>query len=110
MIDFNFKGHEERAGGVGGVNRPSDLIRACVERSLDALPLLPRLVLPAFVLAGCVLGPDYQRPATDLPKDFGVVQAQAQPPQKWWSLFNDPVLDRLVDEALAHNRDLRAAA
>jgi multidrug efflux system outer membrane protein len=107
MIDFNVRSREER---VGGVNRPSNIIRGFVERSLGALPRLPRLVLPAFLLAGCVLGPDYQRPATDLPKDFGVVQSQAQPPQKWWSLFNDPVLDRLVDEALARNRDLRAAA
>ncbi|MFT3720986.1 efflux transporter outer membrane subunit [Pseudorhodoferax sp.] len=28
----------------------------------------------------------------------------------WWHAFGDPVLDALVDQALAHNRDLRAAA
>ena len=28
----------------------------------------------------------------------------------WWRSFGDPVLDRLVDQALAHNTDLRVAA
>ncbi len=28
----------------------------------------------------------------------------------WWKVFSDPVLDRLVDEALANSHDLRAAA
>ena len=28
-------------------------------------------------------------------------------PSDWWTLFNDPVLDTLVDEALAANRDLQ---
>ena len=64
----------------------------------------------ALLAAACAVGPDYQRPETDLPKDFGVVQGQAQPPEKWWVLFQDPVLDKLVEEALAANRDLRAAA
>jgi multidrug efflux system outer membrane protein len=61
-------------------------------------------------LASCAVGPDYQRPEVDLPKDFGVVQSPAQAPEKWWTLFHDPVLDRLVEEALAANRDLKAAA
>jgi multidrug efflux system outer membrane protein len=68
------------------------------------------LLATLLILAGCALGPDYERPETDLPKDFGVVQGQAQAPQRWWVLFQDPVLDKLVDEALAANRDLRAAA
>jgi multidrug efflux system outer membrane protein len=29
--------------------------------------------------------------------------------ERWWSLYADPVLDRLEDEALAHNTDLRVA-
>ncbi len=64
----------------------------------------------ATLLASCAVGPDYQRPETDLPKDFGVVQAQGQAPERWWVLFQDPVLEKLVDEALEQNRDLRAAA
>jgi multidrug efflux system outer membrane protein len=68
------------------------------------------LVVAALLVTSCALGPDYQRPETDLPKDFGVVQGQAQAPERWWVLFQDPVLDKLVEEALAANRDLRAAA
>ena len=66
--------------------------------------------LLAVLLAGCAIGPDYQRPEVELPADFGVVQSSAQAPEHWWSLFQDPVLDKLVDEALAANRDLRMAA
>ena len=64
----------------------------------------------AALFAGCAIGPDYKRPEVDLPKDFGVVQTTSQPPEHWWALFKDPVLDKLVDEALNYNRDLKAAA
>lgn len=32
------------------------------------------------------------------------------PPSNWWHLYRDPALDALVEEALANNRDLRAAS
>src|SRR5205085_4506184 len=64
----------------------------------------------SLLLVSCTVGPDYRRPDVDLPKDFGVAQSAAALPAKWWALFNDPVLDRLVDEALAANRNLRVAA
>ena len=67
----------------------------------------------AVFLAGCTLGPNYERPPVDLPPDLGVGQQVGDPraaPERWWTLFNDPVLDALVAEALAANRDLRAAA
>jgi len=66
-------------------------------------------MLISLAVAGCTLGPDYKRPEVDLPKDYGVAQSTAQLPEKWWTLFQDPVLDKLVDEALANNRDLRIA-
>jgi outer membrane protein, multidrug efflux system len=67
-------------------------------------------VFIAALLCACTVGPDYTRPEVDLPGDFAVAQAATPAPERWWSLFADPVLDQLVDEALAHNRDLRAAA
>ena len=36
--------------------------------------------------------------------------APEEPPAEWWKLFDSPVLDRLVTEALAANTDLRMAA
>lgn len=66
--------------------------------------------LAAFLVAGCTVGPDYVRPEAELPRDFGVPQSALTAADRWWTLFQDPVLDRLVEEALASNRDLRAAA
>jgi outer membrane protein, multidrug efflux system len=64
----------------------------------------------ASALAGCTVGPDYVRPQVELPATLGVAQSPSPAGERWWSLFQDPVLDRLVDEALAANRDLRVAA
>lgn len=66
--------------------------------------------LAGLFLAACTVGPNYTPADVDLPPDFGVAQAPVPAPQRWWALFMDPALDRLVDEALAHNRDLLAAA
>ena len=64
----------------------------------------------ALLAAGCSVGPNYTRPDVDLPKDWGVAQASLPASARWWTLFQDPVLERLVDEALGANRDLKAAA
>lgn len=77
------------------------------------------LPLVAALLSGCVVGPNYQRPAAPLPSDARLreveLTAQARVsaaplPEKWWQLYRDPALDRLVGEALAHNTDIRVAA
>ena len=68
------------------------------------------LALAIILLQGCTVGPDYTRPEIDIPKDYAMRQSSMDPSQEWWKLFNDPVLDRLEEEALAANRDLRAAA
>ena len=65
------------------------------------------------LLAGCVVGPDYQRPALELPTDRATVAtglAQAATSASWWTVFNDPMLDRVMDEALKNNLDLVVAA
>jgi multidrug efflux system outer membrane protein len=67
----------------------------------------------AAALAGCTtVGPDYQRPGVALPAAFdGAAATEADAvPARWWTLFGDPVLEQLVDDALARNVDLRAAA
>ncbi len=78
--------------------------------------LAPVLLAPVLLTLGaCAVGPDYQRPATPAVMAFSeTAQASAvtttAPPDHWWRLYNDPVLDRLVGEALAHNTDVRVAA
>jgi len=66
----------------------------------------------AALLAACAAGPDYQRPAVDLPAGWQGVPAQgvAAKGDRWWALYSDPVLDRLIEEALAGNQDLALAA
>lgn len=73
------------------------------------LKLAP-VALAILALSGCAVGPDYARPDMDLPKDFAVAASDVPAPEAWWQVFRDPVLDRLVAEALAANRDLAAAA
>ena len=68
------------------------------------------IAFAVMFLAGCAIGPDYKRPDMELPKEYRVVQSPTPLAQKWWTVFGDPVLDRFVDEALAANYDLKAAA
>ncbi|MBI4194860.1 MAG: efflux transporter outer membrane subunit [Betaproteobacteria bacterium] len=69
-------------------------------------------VIAAALLAGCAVGPAYQRPSAELPQAWpqGVSQGKAAPAERWWTVYADPALEKLVDEALAHNRDLALAA
>jgi multidrug efflux system outer membrane protein len=68
----------------------------------------------ALWLAACAVGPDYKRPALDVPAGFrGVPEAArsaAFADLQWWAILEDPVLQNLVKEALANNYDLRIAA
>jgi multidrug efflux system outer membrane protein len=67
-----------------------------------------------LVLAGCALGPDYQRPQTDLPETFTNVPIDSASPsladQPWRQLFVDPQLQQLIERGLQQNRDLAIAA
>ncbi|MBN8508505.1 MAG: efflux transporter outer membrane subunit [Burkholderiales bacterium] len=64
------------------------------------------------LLAGCTLGPDYRRPAVTAPAayQYEPKQAAATADTLWWQQFGDPVLDALIDEALAHNTNIQIAA
>jgi outer membrane protein, multidrug efflux system len=76
-----------------------------------------RLVLAlSLALAGCMVGPDYQRPQTTLPTAY----ADAPAPQAnaattpavradWWTLYDDRTLDELVTTALSDNLDVAVA-
>ncbi len=68
------------------------------------------VALAWLALAGCTVGPDYQRPSVDVPGAFpgaGPADAGAEAvPSDWWRLFGDAVLDDLVDAALANNTDI----
>ena len=62
-------------------------------------------------LAGCMVGPDYRRPEVSAPAAFRYEpKAVAQTADtEWWQQFGDPVLDGLIVEALAHNKNVEIA-
>ena len=68
--------------------------------------------LAAALLAGCTVGPDYRRPVVDAPASFRFEPAAAAETANtaWWKQFGDPVLDGLIDTALANSLDVKIAA
>ena len=75
-----------------------------------------RLAVAVLVLtiANCApVGPNYARPAVPTPPTFRFVESQqaaSLADLPWWQVFEDPVLQALIREAIANNLDLRAAA
>jgi len=71
------------------------------------------VLLFGLCLAGCAAGPTYRPPppaAPQLREAAAPAGASTPLPPRWWRLFDDTDLDRLVEAALAHNTDLRQAA
>ncbi len=69
-------------------------------------------LLTAALLAGCTVGPHYHAPQLATPPAF----AEAHPavaavdPAQWWTVFNDPLLNNLIQRGLTQNLDLTAAS
>src|SRR6202162_4471909 len=77
------------------------------------------VVLPAiacFQICGCTVGPNYRRPAAEVPtayKELGNWK-QAQPNDQnlggnWWEMFQDPQLNALEAQVNVSNQNLNAA-
>ena len=89
--------------------------------------------LTAGLLAGCTVGPNYKRPAVNVPGSYRgenapespSTQAAAPSPnaavpkapaaasladEKWWEVFQDKELQALIRTALQNNYDVRIAA
>jgi NodT family efflux transporter outer membrane factor (OMF) lipoprotein len=69
-------------------------------------------VLLAF--AGCMVGPNYQRPKVSVSPNWGDtgdqrVSTESTTYRGWWRAFNDPVLDRLIAQAYRDNLTLQQA-
>lgn len=74
------------------------------------------LLFCATALAGCSLEPKYVRPEAPVPPSWPVGDAYlrqaeaALPTVSYRDIFRDPRLQRLIEQALTNNRDLRIAA
>ena len=81
------------------------------------IPALRRSLLlaaPAMMLASCVQGPDYARPDVPTPSTFrspiALEEASSIADAPWWEIFNDPVLQDMINRALQANPDVVVAA
>lgn len=78
-----------------------------------------RTTLLLALASGCTVGPEYSKPESKSPDSFAALSRQpnvaskteATPADlaKWWKSLNDPMLDSLVDRAIAGNLDLKVA-
>jgi NodT family efflux transporter outer membrane factor (OMF) lipoprotein len=63
--------------------------------------------------AGCSVGPDYEAPDVPLPAAWSQQEtpgtSTAPAAAAWWKTFRDPILDSLIERAVASNHDLRIA-
>src|SRR6266542_5845396 len=68
-----------------------------------------------MLLSGCMIGPDYRRPAVTTPDVFRGASAAIPPDKqsiaelKWFEVFQDEQLQELIRTALVQNYDLRDA-
>lgn len=79
----------------------------------------PRPLVPVMLmLSACAVGPNYRRPALDVPAGYRgeIAPDSISAPtaslgdEQWWDLFQDPVLQQLIRTALKDNFDIRIAA
>jgi multidrug efflux system outer membrane protein len=72
---------------------------------------LPSWCIAALALAGCAVGPNYQRTTVNAPVAFrdasNQVSTNSLADLPWWGVFKDPGLQDLVRVALTNNYDLR---
>ena len=67
-----------------------------------------------LLLTGCAVGPDYIRPDAPEPQKWleekdPVIKSEPADFGRWWTVFNDPVLNTLVEMAFQQNLPLRIA-
>jgi multidrug efflux system outer membrane protein len=76
------------------------------------------VALLSLTLAGCAVGPRYKRPPVDVPATYrgieldnaGKTDTASLADQKWWEVFQDEQLQKLIRTAIAQNYDVRIAA
>lgn len=69
------------------------------------------LLLPSLLITSCAMGPDYLRPTIDNSEKFRMneVEGQSIANLTWWELLRDEELQRLINQALLENKNLKQA-
>jgi outer membrane protein TolC len=77
----------------------------------------PVMAIVSVLLTSCAVGPDYKKPDIDMPGAYHKQQTVSEDATtddfkalaKWWTHLDDPLLTRLIDAAVAKNRDFKKA-
>ena len=96
---------EQRADGLIEPTRRSD-------RKLERNPLHLNVIALTLALSGCITPPKLDPQLQTIANDHLGLSSQVSAPVPvpgWWSAFNDPQLDRLMQQALADNPSLAQA-
>ncbi len=69
------------------------------------------LLICSLLLVGCNVGPKYKKPALTLPKEYSLkLQGDTKNDiRSWWQAFNNPTLEKLIQEGIQNNPDLKIA-
>jgi len=76
------------------------------------------LFLISLLITGCAVGPDFKKPDVESPEDYQFSQtlqvdssyADSLINLQWWTLFEDTLLDTMVQIALQENKNILIAA
>lgn len=72
------------------------------------------LAFAAIFLSACTVGPNYKRPAVTVPESYRNQTEPAAAPsigdEKWFAVYQDEELQKLIRAALGQNYDVRIAA
>src|SRR5262249_32746733 len=74
--------------------------------------------IAAIIISGCAVGPDYKRPAVDVPDTYRRAASDTNTTSEansvanlgWWEVFKDPQLSAYLSEALTNSWDIKIAA
>lgn len=90
-------------------------IASSIPQTLRQGKMWPFLLLLTMLLTACTtLGPDFVKPTAPVEEKWmetedPQVKAESADHSAWWKVFNDPVLDNLIEIASEQNLSLRVA-
>src|ERR1700685_2472737 len=96
---------------------------SCVTSPKERAPVaikLAALLVCALPIAGCTVGPNFKSPVPAVPASWLSGHPSPTPAEhsvavaapidpSWWSLLNDPELNKLVNRVATNNLDVRIA-
>lgn len=72
--------------------------------------VVKRILLSVAFLGGCSTQPTYERPPVELPAAWKASAPRFAEDGRWWRIYEDLSLEKMIEEAFEQNADLRIAA